>query len=122
MTRHRLYVRLAETLYRIARPWGDVPMGVGAPSDVGCDRDGNVYCQVRQDPYADAAGPATVEAYSVMHDRSGAPERVIASCLLADGRRAWGDSRDADLGREMCAREWVGAAVSLDADGVLHAG
>jgi acetyl-CoA C-acetyltransferase len=70
---------------------------------------------------ADAAGPATVEAYSVMHDRSGAPERVIASCLLADGRRAWGDSRDADLGREMCTREWVGASVTLDVDGVLYA-
>lgn len=72
-------------------------------------------------PPADAAGPATVEAYSVMHDRSGAPERVIVSCLLADGRRAWGDSRDADLGREMCTREWVGEAVSLAADGVVHA-
>ena len=34
MTRHSLHVRLAETLYRIERPWGDVPMGVGAPSDV----------------------------------------------------------------------------------------
>ena len=28
MTRHTLFVRLAETLYRIERPWGDVPMGV----------------------------------------------------------------------------------------------
>jgi hypothetical protein len=42
MTRHTLFVRLAETLYRIERPWGDVPMGVGAPSDVACDAEGNV--------------------------------------------------------------------------------
>jgi hypothetical protein len=50
MTQHTLFVRLAQTLYRIERPWGDVPMGAGAPSDVACDADGNVYCQLRQDP------------------------------------------------------------------------
>ena len=55
-----------------------------------------------------------------MHDRRGNPERTIASCLLADGRRAWGDSTDADLGREMCRTEFVGSTVTLDADGVLR--
>ena len=69
---------------------------------------------------ADAAGAATIEGYSVMHDREGVPERIIASCLLADGRRAWGDSTDADLGRAMCADEWVGRTITLDADGRLH--
>ena len=69
---------------------------------------------------ADAVGSAVIEGYSVMHDRDGAPERIIASCLLADGRRAWGDSTDASLGREMCAREFVGTTVDLDAAGVLH--
>ncbi|MEY4161564.1 MAG: hypothetical protein RI939_293 [Actinomycetota bacterium] len=69
---------------------------------------------------AEAAGHAVIEGYSVMHGRDGAPERVIASCLLADGRRAWGDSTDADLGREMCATEFVGTKVDLDAAGVLH--
>jgi hypothetical protein len=34
MTRHGLFVRLAEKLYRIERPLGNVPMGLGAPSDV----------------------------------------------------------------------------------------
>ncbi|MFM8793767.1 MAG: acetyl-CoA acetyltransferase [Acidimicrobiales bacterium] len=71
-------------------------------------------------PPADAAGTATVEGYSVMHDRDGNPERTIASCLLADGRRAWGDSTDADLGREMCRTEFVGTTVTLDAEGVLR--
>lgn len=69
---------------------------------------------------ADAAGQATIEGYSVMHDREGTPERIIASCLLADGRRAWGDSTDAELGRAMCNDEWVGRTVSLDSAGVLH--
>ena len=39
---------------------------------------------------ADAAGTATIEAYTVMHSRDGVPETAIASCLLPDGRRAWG--------------------------------
>ena len=30
---------------------------------------------------ADAAGPATVEAYTVMHDRDGEPETAFAACL-----------------------------------------
>lgn len=69
---------------------------------------------------ADAAGRAVIEGYSVMHGREGNPERIIASCLLADGRRAWGDSTDAALGREMCTAEFVGTDVELDAEGVLH--
>ena len=70
---------------------------------------------------ADAAGSATVEAYSVMHDRDGNPERSILSCLLADGRRAWADTTDAALGRDMCENEWVGQPVTLDASGTLLA-
>lgn len=70
---------------------------------------------------ADAAGPATVEAYSVMHDRDGNPETAYAACLLADGRRAWGVSTDGALGVAMCDDEWVGRAVTLGADGTLHA-
>jgi acetyl-CoA C-acetyltransferase len=69
----------------------------------------------------DAAGPATVEAYSVMHDRDGNPERSILSCLLADGRRAWADTTDVALGRDMCENEWVGQSVTLDASGTLLA-
>ena len=72
-------------------------------------------------PPADAAGEATVEAYSVMHDRDGNPERSILSCLLADGRRAWADTTDVALGRDMCANEWVGTKVRLDASGTLLA-
>ena len=69
----------------------------------------------------EAEGPATVEAYTVMHDRDGQPERAIAACLLADGRRAWGMSDDTALGTEMCRDEWVGHAVELTADGTLVA-
>ena len=56
---------------------------------------------------ADAAGPATIEAYTVMHARDGAPEQAIAACLLADGRRAWGTSSDAGRA-DVAARRRVG--------------
>jgi acetyl-CoA C-acetyltransferase len=69
----------------------------------------------------EAAGQATVEAYSVMHDRDGNPERSIASCLLDDGRRAWADTNDIGLGRDMCENEWVGRRIRIDATGTLLA-
>jgi acetyl-CoA C-acetyltransferase len=69
---------------------------------------------------ADAAGPALIEAYTVMHNRQGAPETAAAACLLADGRRAWGTSDDPLVARQMCDGEWVGAAVRLDGEGRLH--
>jgi acetyl-CoA C-acetyltransferase len=69
----------------------------------------------------DAAGPATIEAYTVMFSRDATPEQPIASCLLADGRRAWGLSTDLELAAAMCDGEWVGRSVQLSPDGVLHA-
>lgn len=70
------------------------------------------------DPAA-AAGTATIEAYSVMFSRDGAPETAQASCLLADGRRAWGISSDAAVAAAMCDGEWVGVSCELDAEGTL---
>jgi acetyl-CoA C-acetyltransferase len=72
-------------------------------------------------PTAEAAGPATIEAYSVMHDRSGKPETIRAAALLANGSRAWCVSNDTNLGAEMCATEWVGKPVAIDAAGQLRA-
>lgn len=67
----------------------------------------------------DAQGPATIEAYTVMHNREGAPETAYAACLLADGRRAWGQSTDADLAGAMCEGEWVGRSCVLDSHGLM---
>jgi acetyl-CoA C-acetyltransferase len=69
---------------------------------------------------ADAAGDVTIEAYTVMHSREGAPETAIASCLLADGRRAWGTSSAPDVASALCDGEWVGRAVVLDDEGTMH--
>ena len=68
---------------------------------------------------SEAAGAATVEAYTVMHDRDGEPELAIATCLTASGARAWGMSNDRDTARALCEGEWVGRAVRLDNEGTL---
>ena len=70
---------------------------------------------------AEAAGPAVIEAYTVMHSHDGTPETAIATCLLADGRRAWGTSTDPGLATAMCDGEWVGRHVHLDHLGVVTA-
>lgn len=75
----------------------------------------------RRDVTIEYAGPAAVEAYTVMHDRDGAPEQAFAACLLADGRRTWVTSSDADLMQSMLTTEWVGTPVTVDSDGRLHA-
>ncbi len=68
---------------------------------------------------ADAAGPATIEAYTVTHSRDGEPENAIAACLLADGRRAWGTNADPAIAAALCDGEWVGRSVALDDEGTL---
>ncbi|MDO8363797.1 MAG: acetyl-CoA acetyltransferase [Actinomycetota bacterium] len=70
---------------------------------------------------ADAAGPATIEAYTVMHSRDGEPEQALAACLLPDGRRAWCTTADIGLSEAMCTGEWVGREVTLNAEGTLDA-
>ncbi len=70
----------------------------------------------------EAAGPATIEAYTVMHTRDGEPETAIAACLLADGRRAWATSTEPELALAMCSGEWVDRRVQLTDAGVLVAG
>ena len=69
---------------------------------------------------AAAAGPCTIEAYTVIHSREGIAEKSLVSCLLADGRRAWGTSTDPALTQAMCAGEWVGTKARLDSAGTIE--
>ena len=71
-------------------------------------------------PAGDAAGDASVESYTVMFDRDGLPELAITTSILADGRRAWGTSRDADTTSAMTDGEWVGRTITLTSDGTIH--
>ncbi|HET9610421.1 MAG TPA: acetyl-CoA acetyltransferase [Acidimicrobiales bacterium] len=66
------------------------------------------------------AGTATVESWVVPHGRDGGPERVLASCLLDDGRRAWAFSDDEATVAEMrSGAEQIGRAVKVDPAGAL---
>lgn len=65
-------------------------------------------------------GTATVESWVVAHARDGAPERVLASCLLDDGRRAWAGSDDEATVTEMrSGAEQIGRSVKIDPAGTL---
>jgi len=68
---------------------------------------------------ADAAGRATIESYTVMYSREATPEQAIASCLLADGRRAWATSTEPVIATAMTEGEWVGRSVTLSPAGDL---
>ncbi len=66
-------------------------------------------------------GAVTVEAWVVVHDRDGEPERVLAATLLDDGRRAWAYSDDDATVAEMrSGAEQIGRHVKVDAAGHLH--
>ena len=66
-----------------------------------------------------SSGKATIEAFTVMHDRDGQPETAIAATLLKDSRRAWATSSDPQVAKALCADEWVGQQVTLDSTGKL---
>jgi acetyl-CoA C-acetyltransferase len=68
----------------------------------------------------DAAGPAIVEAATVMHDRDGAPELAIAAVRTPAGERTWATSRDHGVHQAIVEGEPVGLEASVDADGTLH--
>ena len=69
---------------------------------------------------SDVAGQATIEAYTVMHNRDGEPETAIAAVLLKDSRRAWASSLDLQVATALCTDEWVGRKVNLNPDGILQ--
>lgn len=66
----------------------------------------------RRDAVADYTGPATVEAYTVMHGRSG-PDVALAACLTPDGARTWARSDDSDTMEALQTDEWVGRRAGL---------
>lgn len=68
---------------------------------------------------ADAAGTHPIETYTVVHDRDG-PEKGIVTCLLPDGRRAWGVSTEPTLAAELTTGEWVGGLAVLGDSGELQ--
>ena len=63
MTRDReeLRVRLADQVYRVERPFGHLPTGLGTVSDVAVNVDGGVLALCRRDPLLSDASDAIIE-------------------------------------------------------------
>jgi acetyl-CoA C-acetyltransferase len=55
-----------------------------------------------------ANGSATIETYTVVHDRDGSPELGIAAVRLGDGHRAWVNIADRTALEAMEAEEFIG--------------
>ena len=85
----------------------------GSPQDV-------VDALPRRELVDDHDGPATIEAYTVMHDRDGAPETAIAACRTDEGKRAWATSTNRDIAAALREGEWVGRRVRRAADSTLR--
>jgi acetyl-CoA C-acetyltransferase len=62
----------------------------------------------------DHDGPARVDGYTVVHDRSGNPERAIVVATTPDSRRCVASTTEPDLAAAMDADEWVGRDVHVD--------
>lgn len=77
------------------------------------DVDAAPRCEVETKP----EGRATVQASTVMHDRTGEATGGILACMLPDGRRAWGTVADAATLRSMETEETVGRSAVLQPDG-----
>lgn len=65
-------------------------------------------------------GPASVETWTVMHDRSNEPERYLGSCLTPEGRRVWATSADPELMATATCGDIGGRPAALDTDGTIH--
>jgi acetyl-CoA C-acetyltransferase len=74
----------------------------------------------RREAVVEHEGDVTVESWTVMHDREGAPEAGFAAVLLPDGRRSWGTTRDAEVLKAMTVDEFIGRPAHLLPDGSLR--
>ncbi|HEY5888193.1 MAG TPA: acetyl-CoA acetyltransferase [Acidimicrobiales bacterium] len=74
----------------------------------------------RREHSTDHEGSVTLETYTVMHDRDGAPTLAIAATLTPAGVRAWATSDEASVMATLLDdTEHVGDAAHRTADGVL---
>jgi acetyl-CoA C-acetyltransferase len=75
------------------------------------------------DPVAvdpDHVGPATIEAWTVVHGREGGPERAHAACRTDDGRRTWGVTSDTEAMATLESSDSVGLPVQIGPEGALQ--
>jgi acetyl-CoA C-acetyltransferase len=64
-------------------------------------------------------GEATFETFTVMHDRTGAPQKGIVACLLGDGRRTWATTDDPALMDALMSEELAARPVRVAGGALL---
>jgi acetyl-CoA C-acetyltransferase len=94
--------------------WSTTPPAAGfrheCPQDV-------VDALPQRAPASDYEGDATVETYTVVHDRDGEPELAILALLTNDGRRTWGNISDRDDMAGLMEEEGCGRKARVAVDG-----
>ncbi len=68
----------------------------------------------------DHVGAVTVETYTVMHDRDGAPETAIFALTDPTGGRTWGSSTETATMEQLVSNSGMGMAGQLLADGTVE--
>ena len=63
-----------------------------------------------------AKGNATLETYTVIHERDGTPTLGLAALRMANGDRCWANIRDSDLLQEMESTETIGKPCTVHPD------
>ena len=64
-------------------------------------------------------GPVEIESYTVMYGPDG-PSAALAACFLDDGRRAWGNTDDAETMHAMVNEEFCGRTARLREQGMIE--
>ncbi len=64
-------------------------------------------------------GPVEIESYTVMYGSEG-PQSGLAACLLDDGRRAWGNTREPEVLQSMVTEEFCGRPARLREAGMIE--
>ncbi len=95
-------------------------IGVYAASPGDGFRRTSAQAQVDAEPttplVVEVATDGELEAWTVVHDRDGAPERALAAIRLADGSRTLARSADVDVAAELAGSEAEGTKVSVSED------
>ncbi|MEZ5322223.1 MAG: acetyl-CoA acetyltransferase [Microthrixaceae bacterium] len=68
------------------------------------------------------AGPATIEAWTVMHERDGSIGRAHAVLRAPSGRRRWAVSIDPTVGAALEESDRIGTTATVEADSTLQLG
>jgi acetyl-CoA C-acetyltransferase len=78
---------------------------------------GAVDALSRRTARTDVEGPATLETFTVIYDREGAPEKAIIVARTDDGARVWANSTEPDLMATLVGSEILPTAGLIDPAG-----